>query len=260
MNTSGPTPKVIVQPSTGAGGGGARSAAPAAEAAIAKRPASEKRCAYDKITTRILSQSKPREIMRCRLTVRQCNSATVARNNAALGVKLDASFVSFVFPLPLCRACCHTRLSAHAVLDRREPLPAFANLLGLYGRGDRAARALGGRRDGHCPASPLPPLGRIWIRSGAQNLAKPRALVASLDFCRARPRWTGREVDLSRRCRVQKGQRHGAGIRDVEALDRARHVEAHEEIAIFPAEAPQPLAFAAENDRNRAPQGHGCQT
>lgn len=123
--------------------------------------------------------------MRCRLTARQCISATVARNNAALGVKLDASFVSFVFHLPLCRACCHTRLSAYAVIDRREPLPAFANLLGLYGRGDRAAWAMGGGRDGHCPASPLPPLGHRRVRSGAQDLAKARALVAPVDLCRA---------------------------------------------------------------------------
>ena len=31
---------------------------------------------------------------------------------------------------------------------------------------------------------------------------------------------------------MQKGQRHGAGIRDIEALDRAGHIEAHEEIAL----------------------------
>ncbi len=201
--------------------------------------------------------------MSCRLKSRQCISATVVRDYGAPRVKLDARFVSFVFYRSLCRtcrACCHTGVSAHAVIDRRGPLPAFADLLGLYRRGDRAARALGGRRDGHCPPSPLPPLGHRGVRSGARDLAKPCAVVAPLDLCSARPRGTRRGIGLSRRSSVQKCQRHGAGIRDIEALDRAWHVEAHEEIAVFPAEAPQPLAFAAEHERDRPPQGNRCQT
>jgi hypothetical protein len=123
-------------------------------------------------------------IMNCRLKARQCISATVRRNYRPPSVKLDASFDS---NRPHCRACCHTRLSAHTVLDRRGALPAPANLLGLHGRGDRAAWPLGGGRNGHCQASPLPPLGHRRVRSGAKNLAKPRALVAPLDLCRAHP-------------------------------------------------------------------------
>jgi hypothetical protein len=194
--------------------------------------------------------------MSCRLKARQCISATVDCYNAAFGVKLDASFFSCASYQPLCRACCHTRLSAHPVRDRRDPLPAFANLLGLYGRGDRAPWALGRGRDGHCPASPLPALGHLRIRSGAKNLAEPCAVVAPVDLCRARPRWARRGIGLSRQIRVQEGQRHGAGIRDIEALDRAGHIKPHQVIAVFPAEAPQPLAFAAEHERDWPPQGH----
>jgi hypothetical protein len=175
------------------------------------------------------------------------------------GIKLDARFVSFVFHQPHCRAFCRTRLSAHPVRDCREPLPALANLLGLHGRGDRAARALGGERDGRCPVLPLPPLGHRRVRSGAQNLAERCAVVAPVDLCRALPQGRGRGIGLSYQSRVQEGERHGAGIRDIEALDRARHIEAHEEIAVFPAEAPQPLAFAAEHEGDRPPQGRLCQ-
>jgi len=190
--------------------------------------------------------------MNCRLSARQCISATVDRNNGAFGGKTDASFVRY---RPLRRACCHPRVSAHPVRDCRDSLPAFANLLGLSGRGDRAARAVGGGRDGNCPALPLPSVGHCRVRSGAENLAERCAVVAPVDLCRGGPRWTtGRGIGLSRRTRVQEGQRHGARIRDVEALDRAGHVEAHEKIAIFPAEAPQPLAFAAEHERDRPPQ------
>jgi hypothetical protein len=192
--------------------------------------------------------------MSCRLKARQCISATVGNDYGPSGVKLDASFVSFVFYRPLCRAYCHTRLSADAVRDRRNPLPAFANLLGLYGRGDRAAWDWGGGRDGHCAALPLPPLGHRRIRSGAKNLAERCTVVAPLDLCGAGSRETGRGIGLSRQTRVQEGQRHGAGVRDIEALDRPRHVEAHEEIAVFPAESPQPLAFAAEHERDWSPQ------
>ena len=190
--------------------------------------------------------------MSCRIRARQCISATVDHNYEPRGVKTYAIFGS---DRPFQRTFCDPRLSAHPVLDRRDPLPAFADLLGLYGRGDRAAWALGGGRDGHCPALPLPPVGHLRIRSGAKNLAERCAVVASVDLCPARPRGKGRGIGLSHRTRVQEGQRHGAGIRDIEALDRARHVEAHQEIAVFPAEAPQPLAFAAEHERDRPPQG-----
>jgi len=60
------------------------------------------------------------------------------------------------------------RFAAHIVIrayqltlfiDHWGSLPALADLLGLYGRGDRKAWALGRRRDGRCPVSPLQPLG-----------------------------------------------------------------------------------------------------
>src|ERR1700719_1657204 len=98
--------------------------------------------------------------MSCRIRARQYISATVDHNYEPRGVKTYAIFGS---DRPFQRTFCDPRLSADPVLDRRDPLPAPADLLGLYGRGDRAARALGGGRDGHCPAPPLPPLGHIWI-------------------------------------------------------------------------------------------------
>ncbi len=194
--------------------------------------------------------------MSCRIRARQCISATLDHNYEPRGVKTYAIFGS---DRPFQRTFCDPRLSAHAVRDRRDPLPAFANLLGLYGRGDRAAWDLGGGVARPCPASALPPLGHRRVRSGAEGVAKPCAVVAPLDLCRARPRGTWRGIGLSRQTRVQEGQRHCAGIRDIEALDRARHIEAHQEIAVFPAEAPQPLAFAAEHERDRPPQGRLCQ-
>jgi hypothetical protein len=121
--------------------------------------------------------------MSCRIRARQCISATVDHNYEPRGVKTYAIFGS---DRPFRCTFCDPRLSAHAVGDRWIALPAPADLLGLYGRSDRAARALGGGRDGNCPGSALPPLGHRRVRSGAKNLAKPRALVAPLDLCRAR--------------------------------------------------------------------------
>jgi hypothetical protein len=190
--------------------------------------------------------------MSCRIRARQYISATVGHNYEPRGVKTYAIFGS---DRPFRCTFCDTRLSAHPVGDRGDPLPALANLFGVHGRGDRAAWTLGRWRDGHCSVLPLPPLGYRRVRSGAKNLAERCAVVAPLDLCRARPRGTGRGIGLSRQTRVQEGQRHGAGIRDIEALDRAWHIEAHQEIAVFPAEAPQPLAFAAEHERDRPPQG-----
>jgi hypothetical protein len=195
--------------------------------------------------------------MSCRIRARQYISATVDHNYEPRGVKTYAIFGS---DRPFRCTFCDTRLSAHPVGDRGDPLPALANLFGVYGRGDRAARALGRGRDGHYPVLPLPPLGHRRVRSGAKNLAGRCAVVASVELCPTRPRWMRRGIGLSRQTRVQEGQRHGAGIRDIEALDRAGHVEPHQEIAVFPAEAPQPLAFAAQHERDRPPQGDRCQT
>jgi hypothetical protein len=129
--------------------------------------------------------------MRCRIRARQCISATVDHNYEPRGVKTYAIFGS---DRPCQRTFCDPRLSADPVFDRRDPLPAFADLLGLYGRGDRAAWALGGRRDGHCAALPLPSVGHLWIRSGAKILAERCAVVASVDLRPARPRGKGRGI------------------------------------------------------------------
>ncbi len=51
---------------------------------------------------------------------------------------------------------------------------------------------------------------------------------------------------------LDHGQGDGAGVRDVEALDRAGHIEPRHDIAILTGEAAQPLALAAENQRQRA--------
>src|SRR5579875_3507591 len=63
-------------------------------------------------------------------------------------------------------------------------------------------------------------------------------------------------VDLRSRTsfelRVDKRERDGAGIRNVEALDRARHIELCQDIAFLPAEAAQALAFGAEHKGERA--------
>jgi hypothetical protein len=94
--------------------------------------------------------------MNCRIRARQCISATVDHNYEPRGVKTYAIFGS---DRPFHRTLCDTRLSAHAVRDRWVPLPASADLFGVYGRGDRAAWALGRLRDGHCPVFAAATLG-----------------------------------------------------------------------------------------------------
>ena len=138
--------------------------------------------------------------MSCRIRARQYISATVDHNYEPRGVKTYAIFGS---DRPFRRTFCDTRLSAHAVLDRRGALPAPANLFGVYGRGDRAAWALGRWRDGHCSVLPLPSLGHCRVRSRAEGIAEPCAMVAPLDVCRTCPRWARRGIGLSRRSRVQ---------------------------------------------------------
>src|SRR5580704_12990501 len=138
--------------------------------------------------------------MSCRIRARQYISATVDHNYEPRGVKTYAIFGS---DRQFRCTFCDTRLSAHAVLDRRGALPAPANLFGVYGRGDRAAWTLGRWRDGHCSVLPLPSLGHLWVRSRAEGIAKPCAMVAPLDVCRTCPRWARRGIGLSRPSRVQ---------------------------------------------------------
>ncbi len=45
----------------------------------------------------------------------------------------------------------------------------------------------------------------------------------------------------------RNGERHRAGIRDVEALDRARHIDSRQHVAIFARETAQALAFSAQH-------------
>lgn len=53
--------------------------------------------------------------------------------------------------------------------------------------------------------------------------------------------------------RGDEGERDGAGVRDVEALDRAGHVEPRDEVAVLAREPAQALALAAEHeDEGRA--------
>ena len=166
--------------------------------------------------------------MTCRIRARQCISATVDHNYEPRGVKTYAIFGS---DRPFHRTLCDTRLSAHAVRDRWVPLPASADLFGVYGRGDRAAWALGRWRDGHCSVLPLPSLGHCRVRSRAQGIAKPCAVVATLDLCRARRHGTGRGIGLSHRLPVQEGQRHGAGIRDIDRNCATTSQKAHRGMA-----------------------------
>src|SRR5271156_3306521 len=69
-------------------------------------------------------------------------------------------------------------LPAHALEPHWPAVPLSAELLGLCGCGDRAARPLGGLLDGGCARLPLPPVGRRRLRSAARS-AVPRRLVGS---------------------------------------------------------------------------------
>jgi hypothetical protein len=91
-------------------------------------------------------------------------------------------------------------------------MPPFAKLLGLYGRSDRPARALGGRLARPRQAYALPPLGHVRLRSGAGKLAGQGALVAPLDLCGSRQIRPRREINLSFFPGLQQRQRHRAGI------------------------------------------------
>src|SRR5579872_1202950 len=55
---------------------------------------------------------------------------------------------------------------------------------------------------------------------------------------------------------ARDGQRDRASIRDVEALDRARHVEPRQRVAIFAGEPAQALVLGAEDEGQRPRQGH----
>src|SRR5580658_2641020 len=98
-------------------------------------------------------------------------------------------------------------LPAHAFKPGRPGVPISADLLGLYGRGDRAARPVGGLVDGPGARVPVPPVGRLWLRSAARPARSARFLGPPLALrrlafawrvkggepclARSRPLWTG---------------------------------------------------------------------
>src|SRR5262249_14754741 len=151
-----------------------------------------------------------------------------------------------------------TRLSAHGVVYCWISLPPFAELLGLSGRGDIAARSLGRRLARPRPALALPPLGNVRLRPGAGKIAECGAMVPTLDLCRRRKTRSGREITLFCIPGPQERKRHGTGIRDIKALDRARQVEPRQKIAFFAGQAPQTFAFAAKHKGNRPMQRCLC--
>src|SRR5271165_2164255 len=59
-------------------------------------------------------------------------------------------------------------------------VPIFADLLGLCRRGDPAARPLGGFLDGSGASLPLPPVGRLGLRSAAPSAPRRRLLGAPM--------------------------------------------------------------------------------
>lgn len=122
-------------------------------------------------------------------------AALPSLHGAAAKVTPYASIVPYPPPR---RASCHSRLSAHVVGDCRVPLPSFAELLGLYGRGDRTPWALGRRLARPRPALALPPLGDVRFRSGAGKTANFGALAPALDLCRTRSRRAKRGLAVRR--------------------------------------------------------------
>src|SRR5271156_4904583 len=78
------------------------------------------------------------------------------------------------------RARADPLLPAYLFEPARPAVPVFADLLGLYGRGDRAPRPLGGLLDGRGAYVPLPPLGWLWLRSAARPASAYRLMGATL--------------------------------------------------------------------------------
>src|ERR1700683_1646865 len=71
-------------------------------------------------------------------------------------------------------------LPAYIFEPDRPSVPVFADLFGLYGRGDRAPWALGGLLDGLSARVPLPSLGRFWLRSATRQASHERLMGAAL--------------------------------------------------------------------------------
>ena len=58
---------------------------------------------------------------------------------------------------------------------------------------------------------------------------------------------------------MHERERNGAGVRDIEALDRAREIEAGQTIASLPRQPPQALVLRAEDQRQRARNRFICE-
>src|ERR1700722_14225644 len=78
------------------------------------------------------------------------------------------------------RPCADPLLSAYAFEPDRPAVSVLANLFGLCGRGDRAPRPLGRLLDGVGAGVPLPPLGRLRLRSHARSASPERLMGATL--------------------------------------------------------------------------------
>src|ERR1700694_5596139 len=80
-------------------------------------------------------------------------------------------------PAAQCRACDDLDLPAHAVAAGRVQLPASADLLGLWRRGDRAFRAVGRRMDDAGAVVTLPSLGYLGDRQCTADKTAGGAMV-----------------------------------------------------------------------------------
>src|SRR5271166_1988384 len=149
-------------------------------------------------------------------------------------------------------------LPGHALKPGRPGVPIFADLLGLYGRGDRAPWPMGGLVDGPRARVQVQPVGRLRLRSAAGPARSARVLgpplaLRSLAFAwrvrgrepclsRFRPLWTGAvpkpalerfdpwpsragppHLRLASKAAVSSSSRRATTTRSAPASLRARH-------------------------------------
>lgn len=78
------------------------------------------------------------------------------------------------------RPCLDPLLSIDVVQPARPPMPLLADLLGIRRRGDRPAWPVGRVMDEHGARLPLPPLGRIGLRSAPRDASDARFVAAAV--------------------------------------------------------------------------------